>query len=143
MDTKITIFFAMLIYWSGVITYLVSKKMQDRKIKKSSLYPEFLTKRTNSLLRSGKKIKNKELVPWYSEDLDARMNNLKEIKEMYKNTSVPEEKTAYKVVLQQHSKEIVKWCTKLKNEYRFILHRKDRKHLDAQINFANTILLES
>lgn len=132
----------LMVYWTAVIIYLVSRKMQDRKRKKSSLYPDFLKKRTNSLLRSGKKIKNKELVPWYSEDLDARMNNLKEIKEMHKNTSVPEEKTAYKVVLQQHSKEIVKWCMKLKNEYRFVLLRKDKKHLDAQINFANTILLE-
>lgn len=117
--------------------------MQDRKRKKSSLYPEFLKKRTNSLLCLGEKIKNKELIPWYSQNLNAMEKKLKSIEYLYKNTSVSEEKAAYKVVLLQEAKEMLELCKKLKKEYGSVLLRKDKKHLDTQINFANTILLES
>lgn len=141
LDNKFAIFFGVLIvYWTAAIIYMVSKKMHERDIRKSNVYPKFLEKRTSSLMRSGKKIKNSELIPWYSEELDSRMNKLRQIKKMHENALVSEEKATYREALQQYSKETVRWCKKLKNEYHSILYRKDKKHLDAQINFANTIL---
>lgn len=130
----------LMVYWTAVIIYLVSRKMQDRESKKISLYPEFPKKRTNLLLRSGEKIKNKELVPWYSQSLDTRVSELREMKKMYENALISEEKNFYRENLKQCAEETLEWCKRLKKEYRFVLLRKDRKHLDAQIKLANSIL---
>ena len=141
MNTKIAVGIGMLVFLGLLaIGILIINRIQELHIKKIILYPELGRKYANSLIISGVKIKNKDLTPWYSEKLSVMEERLKELKCSYESTSGSEEKNAYKEVLQQCSEEMVKWCTQLKNEYRYILRRKDIKHLNTQINFANSIL---